>query len=402
MFGLMNPGRQDTVFRRAYARCCQHQRRTYGLTSLGFLSYESVLLYLFALDAGKLTSTDLPGYTCCRLRSLPPRTSPAEREVARFCASLGLLLAHVKVTDDIRDRGSLGARLFRWALRRRFRTAFDYFERLDGQFARRVEQFITGHLALEKVGRALSLEDYARPTAEAFRYVFGLMARLPGLESRHEVLARLGEHVGAAIIAFDCAADWHKDRRRGEFNPLPDGEASVQAALASCRDRLARAAVECRLAFGAASHTARALAGVRARIPHLCNRARACEEVRASTETRLQGWGLVRKKGAFQVNSGWELWAAAGTVFAFGLSTLRWFFASGPHVPEDLPPANVPDDLPGVIEPGPVPPIELEVPVVTTKQPSGKKKLQACDDCDLPCVCCLYGCDCSYCVFCCT
>ncbi len=378
MFGLMNPGRQDIVFRRAYARCCQYQRRTYGLTSLGFLSYESVLLYLFALDAGKLTNADLPAYTCCRLRSLPPRTPPAQREVALFSASLGLLLAHVKVTDDIRDRGSLGARLFRWALRRRFRTAFDYFERLDGQFARRVEQFIIGHLALEKAGPELPLEDYVRPTAEAFGYVFGLMARLPGLESRHELLTRLGEHVGAAIIAFDCAADWHKDRRRGEFNPLLDGDESVQAALVSCRERLARAALECRLAFGAGSHTARALAGVCARIPSLCSPARACEEVRASTETRLQGWGLVRRKGAFQVNSGWELWAMAGAVFAFGLSALRW--------------------------------LEPEVPVVTTQQQSGKKKLQACGDSDLPCDCCCdfgiadwsncdgcNGCDCTGC-----
>src|SRR5262249_57581166 len=163
MFGLMNPGRQDTVFRRAYARCCQHQRRIYGVTSLRFLSYESVLLYLFALDAGKLTSADLPAYLCCHFRSLPSRIPPAQREVARFCASLGLLLAHVKVTDDIRDRGSLGARLFRWALRRRFRTAFDYFERLDGHFARRVEQFITGHLALENPGPDLSLHDSAPP-----------------------------------------------------------------------------------------------------------------------------------------------------------------------------------------------------------------------------------------------
>src|SRR5215475_7619814 len=99
MFGLMNPGRQATVFRRAYARCCQHQRRTYGLTSLGFLSYESVLLYLFALDAGKLTLDDLPAYSCCRLRPLPRRPPLAECEVARFCTSLGLLLAQVKVTD---------------------------------------------------------------------------------------------------------------------------------------------------------------------------------------------------------------------------------------------------------------------------------------------------------------
>ena len=59
MFGLINPGRQDRVFRRAYARCCQHQRRRYGLPSLAFLSYESVLLYLCAVDGGKVRLDEL-------------------------------------------------------------------------------------------------------------------------------------------------------------------------------------------------------------------------------------------------------------------------------------------------------------------------------------------------------
>ena len=262
MFGLMNPGRQDTTFRRAYARCCQHQRRTYGPTSLGFLSYESVLLYLFALDAGKLSADDLPQVTCCRLRSLPTRTPAAERQVARFCASLGLLLASIKVSDDVRDGHSLPARLARWLLRRRFRAAFDHFGRLDTGFTERVEQFIEDHLALEKAGTAVELTDYARPTADAFGYVFGLMARLPGLESRQELLDRLGQHVGAAIIAFDSAVDWPRDRRRGDFNPLPDGEQSAKAALTYCRERLTDAARECRAAFGGGSHTAHALFGV--------------------------------------------------------------------------------------------------------------------------------------------
>src|SRR5260370_36287344 len=139
------------------------------------------------------------------------------------------------------------------------------------------------------------MEEYARPRPAAFGYVFGLMARLPGLEMRRETLTRLGEHVGAAIIAFDCAVDWRKDQRRSDFNPLPDGETSVVAALAYCRQRLSRAAGECRQAFGENARTAHALLGVCGRIPSRC-RVGACAQIQAGTNRRLHPLGLAREK----------------------------------------------------------------------------------------------------------
>ena len=390
MFGLMNPGRQDTTFRRAYARCCQHQRRAHGLTSLGFLSYESVLLYLFALDAGKLSADDLPPFTCCRLRPLPSRTPQAERQVASFCAALGLLLGYIKVSDDVRDGRSLTARLARWLLRRRFRAAFDHFGRLDSDFAGRVERFIADHLALENPGASITLADYTRPTADAFGHVFGLLARLPGLEPQQELLDSLGRHVGAAIIAYDCAVDWPRDRRRGHFNPLPDGEESADAALGYCRERLTQAALELRAAFGEDSHTARALLGVRQRIAAR-GKTGACAAVRTSAEGRLRRWG-VRRAGTFQVNAGWDVWGAATTLAAFGLSALRWLFAHNSEVPPDLPPQQPTGEAP----PGIVPPPGI---------PKQRRKKEASGCCDLPdCIVCgdcdapdCSGCDCGGC-----
>ncbi len=379
MFGLMNPGRQDTVFRRAYARCCQHQRRSHGLPSLAFLSYESVLLYLFALDAGKLSADDLPRQTCCRLRPLPSKAPPAEREVARFCASLGLLLAYIKVADDARDGGSLPSRLAGWLLRRRFREVFAYFGRLDPGFETRVNAVVDAHLELERAGGPVALEEYVRPTAEAFGYVFGLMARLPGLEGRREELTRLGQHVGAAIIAFDCAADWHRDRRRGDFNPLPDGDASLRAALSYSQSRLSQAATECVAAFGDGSRVARALCGVHDRIAQRCCRASACEQVRASAEERMQRWGLARQKGAVQLNTGWEVWAAVGGAFAFGLSALKWAFAPRPMLSAGRQP-DVPPDVPPEMVGGAAP-----TPLVSDEQK--KQACGACECCDAPCEC---------------
>ena len=382
MFGLMNPGRQDTTFRRAYARCCQHQRRAHGLPSLGFLSYESVLLYLFALDAGKLSPADLPRFTCCRLRPLPSRPPAAERQVASFCAALGLLLAYIKVSDDVRDGRSLLPRLARWLLRRRFRAAFDYFGRLDQDFAGRVERFVADHLALEQPGTSVALADYTRPTADAFGHVFSLLARLPGLEPQQELLRRLGQHIGAAIIAYDCAVDWPRDQRRGHFNPLPDGDESAEAARAYSLERLTQAAQECRAAFGEDAHTARALLGVRQRIAAR-GRAGVCAAVRTSAEERLRRWG-VRRAGTFQVNAGWDVWAALATLAAFGLSALRWLFAHNSDVPPDLPPQQPVGDVP----PGTVPPVAV---------PKQRRKKESSDCCDMPdCIFC-GDCDCGGC-----
>src|SRR5437773_7150637 len=172
MFGLLNPGRQDLLYRRAYARCCQHQRRRYGLPSLTFLSYESILLYLCAADAGKVPLEELPAVTCCKLRRLPPRTSTAEQETARFCSSVGMLLAYIKLSDDLRDRPTLLARLANWMLKCRFREMFDYFRRIDPAFEQRVDAFIREHLELERRTEPAPLSDYVRPTARAFGYVF--------------------------------------------------------------------------------------------------------------------------------------------------------------------------------------------------------------------------------------
>lgn len=396
MFGLMNPGRQDTTFRRAYARCCQHQRRAHGLTSLGFLSYESILLYLFALDTGKLSPDHLPRFRCCRLRPLPANISDAERQVASFCTAFGLLLAYLKVSDDVRDGRLLLARLASWLLRRRFQAAFDYFGRLDRDFAAHVERFVADHLTLEQSGTPIAIPDYVRPTADAFGHVFCLLARLPGLEPYQELLHRLGQHIGAAIIAYDCAVDWSRDQRRGQFNPLPDGEESAEATLTYCRERLTQAALECRAAFGEDSRTAHALLGVRQRIAAR-GRDGSCAAVRASTEDRLRRWG-VRRAGTFQLNTGWDLWAAAATLAAFGLSGLRWLFAHDSEVPPDLPPPV-----------GDVPPEtdQLVPPPNQPKDPADGGLAACCDlaDC-LGCIDCgdcglggldCSGCDCSGC-----
>src|SRR5262249_61317157 len=134
-------------------------------------------------------------------------------EAARFCNALGLLLGSIKLSDDLRDGPSLLARFAHWLLRGRFRETFDYFRRLDPDFERTVNAFVAEHVALERPGESVPLGEYVQPTARAFGYVFSLMGRLRGMTERTAALASLGQCIGAAIIAYDSAVDWHKDRR---------------------------------------------------------------------------------------------------------------------------------------------------------------------------------------------
>src|SRR5205823_5938627 len=105
-------------------------------------------------------------------------------------------------------------------------------------FVPTVDGIIAEHLALETNARPVLLAEYARPTARAFGYLFRCMSRLPGLAEQAELLERMGECVGSAIIAYDCAVDRDRDRRRGEFNPLPEGAEAIQSALSFSRDAL--------------------------------------------------------------------------------------------------------------------------------------------------------------------
>src|SRR5262249_13120264 len=114
----------------------------------------------------------------------------------------------------------------------------------------------------------------------------------------------LGRHVGTAIIAYDSAVDWHKDQRRGAFNPLPDGEESVSAALALARCELLQAALKWREQCDEESHVGRVLDQVARRMPGSCGKP-ACQRFRNQVDTQQKRWGLGRR--GLQLNEGFDV-----------------------------------------------------------------------------------------------
>lgn len=251
MFGFLRGDPHDRAYRQIYAECCNYQRRWFGVDSLLFLSYESIFLYVLAVDAGACEGPPASAVTCCRLRSRTGNWPTFDLDLARFCSCFALLLASIKLDDDVRDDRSIMARLIRWRFRRRFATAKEYFKNLDPEFESRVDEFVTLHLELEQDSHGrIFLDDYVSPTAEAFAYAFGLFGkRLAQDAETCHLFEEVGNGIGAAIVAHDCAVDYPRDVRKGRFNPLHN-QRDVRRAFEFSQRCLSQAGWECVRAFG--------------------------------------------------------------------------------------------------------------------------------------------------------
>jgi hypothetical protein len=249
MFGFLNPLGRTERYRWAYARCLEHHRRFFGLRSLPFLSYESVFLYACWLDAAGMLHDD----------------TSADHDIGRFCSAATLVLAQIKLDDEIRDGAPLLARGVYALLNDDFRLAREYFSKLDPAFEERVRIVIDRHLEMERSGVRLPLEIYVQPTADAFAYVFQLVSCLPRVWANAEVFAPLGAAIGSAFLACDCVIDWHDDRRFGTFNPLADAD-DVREACAFAEASVIAACDLVERTFGAASLSAEILRSVYARV----------------------------------------------------------------------------------------------------------------------------------------
>ena len=294
MFGFLRPARPDAAYRRTYARVCRLQRGAFGVRTLPLLSYESVFLHRLLAEAGACPPPPDSAPTCCRLRSAGDDGGAPDAAVGRFCAAFGLVLASVKLEDDVRDDRSPLARLARRVLRTPIDRAFAVLGERDPGYRDRSAAWVAAHLALERAGRPVPVREYSEPTASAFGETFALAAALlPDDADAADRLWRIGRGVGAAIVANDCAADFDRDRRRGRFNPL-SGQAGVRAAKNFAAAALTDAGWCYADWFGPRSPSARLLRGRIDRLsPDPPAPADGADRT-AARRVRMERWGLLR------------------------------------------------------------------------------------------------------------
>ena len=242
MFGLLSPKAQTREYRHAYAQVCREHHATHGKLAVPFHSYEAVLLYILASDLGYCPPSTAPEL-CCRLRPAAEPPNEHALEASHFAATFSLLLAWVKLTDDVTDERSYRARLFLRLMESPFGQMFLYFERIDPDFRQTVQATLSRHAELERHGCS-SLDDFAAPTSDSFAYLFDLYATALNLRDHAAWLREIGELLGAAIICFDVAADYHADQRKRRFNPL-SSHADIPAAVHRAKRLLSQAADVC-------------------------------------------------------------------------------------------------------------------------------------------------------------
>ena len=250
MFGFLSGGCNGD-YRRLYALCCQNHFVHFGRVATIFHSYESVFLATIAYDLKVIQPLATAAPKCCRLRK---RKTNGEQldiqnipdDVGAFLASFAMLLTWIKLQDDIHDSRSWLARFAKWSLTGPIRKSFATFQSLDTNFKSSIQEILKAHATLEQ-RQGVSLEEFCEPTAQGFETLFRLFAQCPSMsrpcESLNSDLADLlgciGRELGRSIISFDCAVDWQKDQRRGEFNPLQNLD-EVSGALLEAKQTLSK------------------------------------------------------------------------------------------------------------------------------------------------------------------
>ncbi|MCA9050931.1 MAG: hypothetical protein KDA89_19475 [Planctomycetaceae bacterium] len=285
MFGFFRPDDRQVWWRQSYARICQTQRRLFGLTSLPFLSYEATLLYQLAIDFGLIPALPEAAPQCCRLRRLQDAEQQPDAVGARFSAAFGLLLAGIKLRDDVRDEGRWFHRLVWLKYRKQVHRAEQILEQLRPGLGGEVQRVLNAHRLLETSGHAVRLADFIRPTGDGFAQLFSAMAEL--LHGPTAEFAKIGRYVGQAIIAWDCAVDFERDRILGHFNPLHSTE-EVRDAFELCLLELSRIG----WALPADSVALQVVQGTVARVHR-----RLQGSQRVCPTTQLERWGLIRARG---------------------------------------------------------------------------------------------------------
>jgi len=302
MFGFGQPVHPSRAYRALYSRACQHHRAIHGDLAAVFHSYEAVFLYSCAFDANLFDRTCVRSQTCCRLRRITDRVGAPDARVAEYCSHAAALLMSVKMRDDLRDHNKLArlrAQLLSAAFRRPFLQTKRYFNSAVPSLLRSLNEQIDLHHRMESHNQSsLSLDQFAEPTARGFALLFGGLALIvDNTLARYDCFWQLGYHLGAALLAADCARDWRTDQLRGDFNVVLDAVGERQAYTAAVQ-HLENLQSVCEGHFGPASVSAEVASSLRARL--LAIRARPGSMCRSSVDrtfsTRLRQLGAIARR----------------------------------------------------------------------------------------------------------
>lgn len=228
MFGLLTHRPQQPVhradFRKSYCGTCKAIGTMYGHKERMLLNNDVVFLSELLAELSN-RSSDFEAITVNRCFSLPKHQSRIPPFLA-YTASANILLAGIKIQDNIEDKGNSSAiwRFLAWMQKSKFGKARNILEHwgLDMLF---VEQCVAGQWKREKEEKqmpdiAASCSYYAELTGTLSGEIFRQAASTTGKPEAGEDLYQIGKSYGEIVYLADAVKDYAKDLKRGEFNPF--------------------------------------------------------------------------------------------------------------------------------------------------------------------------------------
>lgn len=215
MFGYVRPLRDSLseeeyeLYRGAYCGLCHCMRKRLGLFSSFTVNYDFAFMAMLLAD-GEI------GTECkkCIAHPVKKRKCVCVSKSLESAADMSLILACLKLEDDIRDEGfvkSLKARFFRLLLRRGYKKASR--ERED--FAETASKLLTELSELE-TERCESIDM----TADKFALILSACSEGAQEPVKKRILEHLFYHLGRIIYLTDAIDDLPDDAEDGSYNPV--------------------------------------------------------------------------------------------------------------------------------------------------------------------------------------
>ena len=191
---------QKKEYRRLYCGLCHALGERYGFLARTLLSFDTAFLFMLL---------ERKGGGCVKARRCPykflKKCDGICSENADYCADVTVLLAYLKLQDDINDDNSFKARILTRLFEKQYQKAKKAQPLLEGKLKKRLAE-------LSEVEK----QNETNPDIPA-----NVFARLLGeVFEKDEELYQTGYLLGRFIYLADACCDFKKDLKKGRYNPL--------------------------------------------------------------------------------------------------------------------------------------------------------------------------------------
>lgn len=217
MFGYVQTYKDElkikeyNAFRAYYCGLCKTLKAEYGFSSRLGLNYDSVFLALLLSSVTDEEAVCRPER--CIANPLKKRPVMQRERCLSYSAGVMLILALLKIEDNLRDEHSVKAAFSYLALLRAKRRVI----KKHGALYHRCKQYISALSRLEKEN-CTSIDALSHEFASLMQVVF-----TPDFiehEATSRILGHIGYLLGRFIYILDACEDLEKDAKKHCFNPF--------------------------------------------------------------------------------------------------------------------------------------------------------------------------------------